>query len=58
MSGSNFLDSSQEDVIDSQLDLNQKVVLGVIQNTTSDEKLEDLDFEEGGLHGWLAVLGA
>lgn len=52
------LNPSQEGVLDSQLDLNQKVVLGVIRNTTSDEKLEDLDFEEGGLRGWAAVLGA
>ena len=57
MSGPNLNvpDSSQEGVLDSQLDLDQTVV---IRNTTSDEKLEDLDFEEGGLRGWLAVLGA
>lgn len=59
MSDPNLSDSSQKGVLDSQSNLDQKVVRGVIQNiTTSDEKLEDLDFEEGGLHGWLAVLGA
>lgn len=59
MSDPNLLDSSQKGVLHSQSGLDQKVVLGVIQNnTTSDEKLEDLDFEEGGLGGWLAVLGA
>ena len=58
MSDPNLLDSSQKGVLHSQSGLDQKV-LGVIQNnTTSDEKLEGLDFEEGGLGGWLAVLGA
>ena len=58
MSDPNLSDSSKEVVPDSQLDLDQTVV--VIQNSssTSNEKLEDLDFEEGGLRGWLAVLGA
>lgn len=59
MSDPNLSDSSLKGVQHSQSDLDQKVVLGVIQNTTtSDEKIEDLDFEEGGLGGWLAVLGA
>jgi hypothetical protein len=58
MSDPNLLDSSKGGVLDSQLDLDQRVVLDVIRNTTDDEKLEDLDFEEGGLRGWLAVLGA
>lgn len=57
MSDPNLSNSSQEGVIDSQSDLHQAVVIGVIRNTTSDEKV-DLDFEEGGLRGWLAVLGA
>lgn len=57
MSDPNLFASSKEGVLDSQLDLDQAVVLGVIQNTTSDKKLEDFDFE-GGLRGWLAVLGA
>lgn len=55
MSGPNLLDSSQESVLDLQLVLDQ---VGVIRNTTPDEKHEDFDFEEGGLRGWLAVLGA
>ena len=55
MSGPN---PSQEGVLDSKLDLDQVVVLGVIPNATiPDDKLEDLDLE-GGLRGWLAVLGA
>ena len=58
MSGPN---PSQEGVLDFKLDLDQAVVLGVIPNTsttTSGDKLDDLDLEEGGLRGWLAVFGA
>lgn len=58
MSDPNLSDTSQKGILDSQSDLHQAVVLGVIRNTTSEEKLEDLDFEEGGLRGWLAILGA
>jgi hypothetical protein len=60
MSDPNLSDSSQKGVlVHSQSDLDQKVVLGVVQNTTTDDnKLEDLDVEEGGLGGWMAVLGA